>query len=269
MNLYKNEIQIYFPDITTSLKLQFFEGLKAGFPSPAQDYIRQSIDLNFALLIDKENTRFIKIKDNGLSNKNIFKNDLAILDNTLPVSDCDNIYCCYEGDYFIKHVRKIKNARQIYLTTGNPKIPDIKVETPLQLHGVITYTITPHIPTHIYPNGVDENSIDLNKLLVKNPASTFLGFVEGNSMINANILNGELAIIDKSLPYENGYIAMCRIEDLFTIKYIKRDEEDSDTIWLLPANETFPPIKVTKDENVEIWGIITHTITPHTKRFAI
>ena len=85
-------------------------------------------------------------------------------------------------------------------------------------------------------------------------------------MKDARILDGDLAVIDKSLPYYTGYKALCRIEDKFTIKYLEWDKEKK--LWLKPANEEFEPIEVKKGDNrVEVFGVVTNTITPHQMRF--
>ena len=66
-----------------------------------------------------------------------------------------------------------------------------------------------------------ESAIDLNKELIKHPASTFYGRVKGDSMIDANVHDGDILVIDKSLELQNGDMAVCFIDGEFTIKYIK------------------------------------------------
>jgi DNA polymerase V len=100
-------------------------------------------------------------------------------------------------------------------------------------------------------------SIDLNKELVHNPSATFFGRVKGESMRDAGINDGDLVIIDKSLPPRDGKIAVCYLDGEFTMKRIKTDK---DCCWLLPANADFKPIKVTPDNDFVIWGIVIHVI---------
>lgn len=100
-------------------------------------------------------------------------------------------------------------------------------------------------------------TIDLNKHLVKHPSSTFYGRVKGDSMKDEGIYDGDLMVIDKSLEPQNGKIAVCYIDGEFTVKKIK---VDIDCCWLLPANNNYKPIKVTKDNELIIWGIVTHVI---------
>lgn len=101
------------------------------------------------------------------------------------------------------------------------------------------------------------DSIDLNKELIKHPASTFYGRVEGESMQDAGIHDGDLLIIDKSLEPRDGDIAVCYIDGEFTVKYIKFEKE---AVWLLPANEKYKPLKVTQENEFIIWGIVTYSI---------
>jgi DNA polymerase V len=100
-------------------------------------------------------------------------------------------------------------------------------------------------------------SIDLNKELIKHPAATFFGRVNGDSMKDLGIDDGDLLIIDKSLEPTDGKIAVCFIDGEFTLKQIKIDGE---ALLLMPANEKYQPIRVTKDNNFEIWGIVVHVI---------
>ena len=108
-----------------------------------------------------------------------------------------------------------------------------------------------------------ESAIDLNKELVKHPASTFYGRVKGDSMIDANVHDGDILVIDKSLEPRNGDMAVCFIDGEFTIKYIKIEK---DVIWLQPANNNYQPIKVTIENDFLIWGIVTYCIQNKRRR---
>jgi DNA polymerase V len=100
-------------------------------------------------------------------------------------------------------------------------------------------------------------NIDLNKHLIKNPSTTFYGRVKGNSLIDAGIYDGDLLIVDKSLEPINGKIAVCFIDGEFTVKRIKIEK---DIVWLIAENKDYPPIKVTKDNDFVIWGIVINVI---------
>lgn len=111
-----------------------------------------------------------------------------------------------------------------------------------------------------------EQTIDLNKELIKHPASTFLGRVVGDSMRDEGIDEGDILVIDKSLELLDDDLAVCFVDGEFTVKRVHLDEEFA---WLVPANPNYPKIKVTKDNDFIVWGIVTYTIkkTRHTKHF--
>ncbi|OJU39574.1 MAG: peptidase S24 [Bacteroidales bacterium 45-6] len=100
-------------------------------------------------------------------------------------------------------------------------------------------------------------AIDLNKELVRHPASTFYGRVRGDSMQGAGVYDGDILIIDKSLEPQNGDMAVCFVDGEFTIKHIRIEKE---VVWLIPANDHYKPIKVTEENDFLIWGIVTYSI---------
>lgn len=102
-----------------------------------------------------------------------------------------------------------------------------------------------------------EQAIDLNKEIVKHPASTFYGRVVGDSMRDEGIEEGDILVIDKSLEFIDNDLAVCFIDGEFTVKRVQLEE---DYAWLVPANPDYPKIKVSKDNDFIIWGIVTYTI---------
>lgn len=111
-----------------------------------------------------------------------------------------------------------------------------------------------------FPSPADdfiEVPLDLNKALIKNPSATFFARVVGNSMQDANIDDGDILIIDRSIKPTDGKIAVCFVDGEFTVKrlQIKKNE-----CYLLPANSEYKPIKVTANNEFIIWGIVTHII---------
>ena len=147
----------------------------------------------------------------------------------------------------------MSKIKKLY-TTKNLEFYSISTETKLEL---------PFVDSGIsagFPSPADDFldlSIDLNKELIKNPSSTFYGRVKGDSMINAGLNEGDLLIIDKSLEPTNNKIAVCFIEGEFTVKRIKIEK---DIVWLIAENEKYAPIKVTKENDFLIWGIVTNVI---------
>lgn len=102
-----------------------------------------------------------------------------------------------------------------------------------------------------------EVRISLDKELIKNEDATFYARVRGNSMIDANIEDGDLLVIDRSIESRNGKIAVCMIDGEFTIKRLKVEKK---CVYLMPENKNYKPIKVTKENELIVWGIVTYVI---------
>lgn len=126
-----------------------------------------------------------------------------------------------------------------------------------------------------FPSPADDyvgDKIDLNKRLIKRPASTFFGIVDGDSMEDVDLHDGDLVIIDRSIPVQTEKQAkdkkvLCCINGEFTIKFIQYDKKDKDVIWLVAANQKYKPIKVTSDSDFIVWGVVLYSITPHIDNF--
>ena len=79
------------------------------------------------------------------------------------------------------------------------------------------------------------DSLDFNRDLIKHPESTFYGRVKGDSMIEAGINDGDIAVIDKSREPKNGSIVVAYINNEFTIKYLDTTHKDEGYIELRPG----------------------------------
>ncbi|WP_281323135.1 LexA family protein [Flavobacterium aestivum] len=102
-----------------------------------------------------------------------------------------------------------------------------------------------------------ETNIDLNTALSENPLATFYIRVNGNSMIDAGINDRDVLVVDRSLEPQNNKIAICFIDGEFTVKRIKLE---TDCLYLMPENPNYQPIKVTEENQLIIWGIVTYVI---------
>ncbi len=103
----------------------------------------------------------------------------------------------------------------------------------------------------------DETRISLDNVLVKNREATFYAKASGTSMIGAGIDDGDILVIDRSIEAQNNKIAVCLIDGEFTVKRIKTEK---DCVYLMPENSEFQPIKVTEENSLVIWGIVTYVI---------
>jgi DNA polymerase V len=102
-----------------------------------------------------------------------------------------------------------------------------------------------------------ETNIDLNKELSENQLATFYIKVKGNSMIDAGIDDKDVLVVDRSLEPQNNKIAICFIDGEFTVKRILVEKE---CLYLMPENASYSPIKITEENQLIIWGIVTYVI---------
>ena len=114
-----------------------------------------------------------------------------------------------------------------------------------------------------FPSPAEDYShetLDFNRDLIRNPEATFYGKVDGDSMIEAGINDGDIAVIDRSIEAEDGDIVVGYINDEFTIKYLDLRHRKDGYIELRPANKDFKPIRIDSDDDFEVWGVVIWTI---------
>lgn len=102
-------------------------------------------------------------------------------------------------------------------------------------------------------------NIDLNRELIRHPATTFYARVVGDSMRDAGIDEGDLLIVDKGIEPQENDVVVAFVDGGFTLKRI-HIEMDRHEFWLMPANESYHPIRVTEENQFMIWGVVTYNI---------
>jgi len=102
-----------------------------------------------------------------------------------------------------------------------------------------------------------ELKISIDQEVVKNESATFFARVDGQSMQGAGLDDGDLIVIDRSQEPENGKIAVCFIDGEFTVKRLKVED---DCIYLMPENSRYKALKVTSENQLIIWGIVTYVV---------
>lgn len=133
---------------------------------------------------------------------------------------------------------------KVFLENGN------KIELPLYSHTVSAG----------FPSPADdyiECKLDLNEHLIQHPAATFFVRASGDSMKDAGIQSGDMLIVDRSLEATHGNIVIAAINGELTVKRLSRQ---AGCVQLLPANKNYQPIDITEEQDIIIWGVVTHVI---------
>ncbi|MNQ27607.1 LexA repressor [compost metagenome] len=135
-------LEFYFPDYSTKLELPFFDvGISAGFPSPADDFIELSIDLNKQLIKNKDTTFFAKVKGHSMKNAGINDGDLLVIDRGLEPQNNKIAVCQIDGEFTVKRIMIEKDI--VWLIAENEEYKPIKVtpENDFIIWGIVTNSI--------------------------------------------------------------------------------------------------------------------------------
>jgi len=120
-----------------------------------------------------------------------------------------------------------------------------------------------HVPAGFPSPAEDylETPLDLTEFLIENKAATFLMRVEGDSMKDAGIQDGDLLVVDRSVKPVNGSVVVVAVNGEYTVKRLRRGP---DCVWLDPANRSYQPLRVSVGEDLHVFGVVKHAI--HTMR---
>ena len=136
----KDEIYKAHKGPTLTLDL-YSNPVSAGFPSPAEDHLDSSLDLNEYLIKHPSATFYIYAKGHSMNDVGIYDGDVMIVDRALEAKSKDIIIAVINGEFTVKRIY-IKN-NSIYLVPENKTFKSILIEDDMdfQIWGVVTHTI--------------------------------------------------------------------------------------------------------------------------------
>ncbi|WP_319760876.1 translesion error-prone DNA polymerase V autoproteolytic subunit [Maridesulfovibrio sp.] len=111
-----------------------------------------------------------------------------------------------------------------------------------------------------FPSPADDyidKKLDLNEQLISNKAATFLVRSYGDSMLAANIKEGDILVVDRSLEARDNSIIIAEVNGELTVKRLKTAK---DRLFLIPENTGYSPLEITAETSFEIWGVVTYII---------
>ncbi len=126
---------------STHLVPAYLSCVQAGFPSPADDYIENQLDLNGLVVQHPHSTFFVKVEGESMADANIHTGDILVVDRSLQASSGKIVVAVVNGEFTVK--RLFNDRTGSYLVPENPRYPKFKIEqgSDFQVWGVVTFVI--------------------------------------------------------------------------------------------------------------------------------
>ncbi|MEK9575224.1 MAG: translesion error-prone DNA polymerase V autoproteolytic subunit [Gammaproteobacteria bacterium] len=141
---YKKEIDKFSvptpnaPDVS----IPFFSSrVQAGFPSPADDHLEDSLDLNKYLIHHEESTFFVRAQGDSMLGAGIYPGDILVVDKSLDAKNGKIVIAVVDGEFTVKRLQRYQNKITLKSENPNYKDIDIKKENELTIWGVVTSVI--------------------------------------------------------------------------------------------------------------------------------
>lgn len=132
-------------DLPLPLKIPVFANrVSCGFPSPADEYVEDLIDIRDYLIKNELSTFYVRASGNSMTDAMIGEGALLIIDRSLDYRSSSKFLCFYDGDFTVKYV--IKREGKVFLVPGNSVLKEIEVEDgrDFEIWGTVTYSINSH-----------------------------------------------------------------------------------------------------------------------------
>ena len=134
------------PVASTPLELPMVVGsVRAGFPSPAEDFMGEDLDLTKRCISNPAATFFAEVEGESMIAFGIYPGDTLVLDRSISAKDDDIALLLWDGGLTVKKLRMRRNA--VELVSGDSQHPPILVtgESELQVWGVVTWSFRKHL----------------------------------------------------------------------------------------------------------------------------
>lgn len=99
----------------------------------------------------------------------------------------------------------------------------------------------------------EDKRLDINEYLVRNPVSTFFFAVEGDSMEGAEIFDGDILVVDKSVRPRHGHIVVAFVDGQ---RLVKRLFRRAGRVALVAENPNYPTLDIQEGQELEVWGVV-------------
>lgn len=138
----RNNLEILgFEKRATISRPLYLATVAAGFPSPADDFIDKTLDLNEYLIDHPEATFFVRVYGDSMRDAGLASGDVLVVDRALDPVHNRIVIAALDGELTVKRIRK--QGGRLFLAPEHPDYAVIEVteETSFQVWGVVTYVI--------------------------------------------------------------------------------------------------------------------------------
>ncbi len=135
-------IDFFVPSITTAVQLPLVqEGISAGFPSPANDFLDISIDLNKELIKHPSTTFYGRVRGESMINAGLSDGDLLIIDKSLEPKNNKIAVCFIDGEFTVKRIRIAEEKLWLIAENENYKPIEVTEDNEFMIWGIVTTVI--------------------------------------------------------------------------------------------------------------------------------
>jgi DNA polymerase V len=119
----------------------FLTAVRAGFPSPAEDYVDKQLDLNELLVLHPAATYMLRVEGDSMREAGIFERDLLVVDRSVRPGDGQVVVAVVDGEFTVKRFRK--RGAKVWLEAANPAYPPLRLREGqnLEVWGVVVWVL--------------------------------------------------------------------------------------------------------------------------------
>lgn len=99
----------------------------------------------------------------------------------------------------------------------------------------------------------EDRRLDVSEYLIRNPVSTFFFRVSGDSMVDAEIFDGDMLVVDRSVTPQHGHIVVAFLRGE---RVVKRLDKRGGRVVLRSANQAYPDFEVSEGDELVVWGVV-------------
>ena len=134
--------QIWLADDSRNIELPYYDTrVQAGFPSPAEDHLEESLDLNTLVIDNPSATFFVRVAGESMRGIGITDGDILVVDRSIESWENRIVVAVIDSEFTIK--RFTKRNGTVVLEAENPDYPSIRIteEIDFSVWGVVCWTL--------------------------------------------------------------------------------------------------------------------------------